>query len=440
MGKKEITPPLKRTSIRQSTGATSASAIAATVPHPHIIWEGDEPEQLLHGITINQDRGALSKKADAKKLVGELEALLTRLFVETDAIVVSSLSPGFSKARVLKVQPCFIGSGGGGFFVIKFGAAQIIEQEHANYQRYVFFYNNSGRFTAAFRYEQTVHLGAILYGLAGGDFRDTHDFGVVYQQCDYKKIEEILDNLFNTICEGWYKNPQPLYPLNLTTTYQQQSGTSAKQLEKDIKKLLPMVRFQQTLTFLSLKKGPAHTFPNPFTILKAGHPLTRYVYTTITHGDLNQRNILVDHLGYPWLIDFQNTGPGHILRDVATLDAVTRFQLLTPDQATLDEFLAIEETFYAARRFQQLENLPLSPAIDNPALTRAYQTVLYLRKMARLLVRDLEQEQEGKDMDEYYIALFYITLETLQYSSLSPLQHERALLSASLLVEQLGLT
>jgi hypothetical protein len=438
-GKKAITPPLKRQYNQQGTGTASASATTADAPHLHIMWEKSEPEHLLHGIPINQDRGAHSTRAEVKKLVGELEALLTHLFVETDAIVVSPLSPGFSGTRVLKVQPCLIGSGGGAFFVIKFGAIQLIEQEYANYQRYVFFYNNSGRFTAAFRYEQTAHLGAILYGLAGGDFRDTHDFGVVYQKWDYKKIEEILDNLFYKTCERWYKNSQPLYPLNLTMTYQQQSAVSAKQLEKDVKKLLPMVRFQQTLTFTSLEKEPARTFPNPFPILKAGHSLNRYVYTTITHGDLNQRNILVDHLGYPWLIDFQSTGPSHILRDVATLDAVTRFQLLAPNQATLDEFLAIEETLYAAQRFQQLEDLPVSPAIDNPALIKAYQTVLYLRKMARLLLRDQPQGQEEKDMDEYYIALFYIALETLQYSSLAPRQHERALLSASLLVERLGL-
>ena len=43
------------------------------------------------------------------------------------------------------------------------------------------------------------------------------------------------------------------------------------------------------------------------------------------------------------------------------------------------------------------------------------------------------------DISEYYIALLYIALNTLCYSSLPPVQREHALLSASLLADHLAL-
>ncbi len=58
-------------------------------------------------------------------------------------------------------------------------------------------------------------------------------------------------------------------------------------------------------------------------------------YLCITHGDFNQRNLLVDSNDHVWMLDFQETGEGHILRDLAMLDSVIRFQLLSAKEAKL---------------------------------------------------------------------------------------------------------
>lgn len=432
MGKREITPPLRVHSSSQDQ--FNSSTTTPSFSHPQIFWQECDAEQLVWDLEPAWQSSKTNSQVNTL-LAKELHALLAHLFSETEAILVTPLLPGFSSAKVLKVQPFISGSGGGGLFVVKFGNAHVIEYEYINYQKYVFYHNKSGRYTAAFKQQRMANLGAILYAFAGADLRNTHEFGIVYQQREFPQIQEVLNNIFYSVCGSWYQNTNPLYPLNLTQAYQQQESDSPRELEDIIVKHLPTVQFQQVLTFTSFKMMPSRSFPNPFRVLSTAQPLIRSTYKAITHGDLNQRNILVDHLGYPWLIDFQSTGPGHILRDVATLDAVTRFQLLAASQATLDEFLAIEETLSAVQYFRQLDELPDSPVTDNPALVKVYQTTVHLRKLARWMVRD-----QDKDMSEYYIALLYITLETLRYFSLSREQRERALLSASLLIDILGLS
>jgi hypothetical protein len=41
-------------------------------------------------------------------------------------------------------------------------------------------------------------------------------------------------------------------------------------------------------------------------------------------------------------------------------------------------------------------------------------------------------------MNEYYVALLYNALNTLNFSTLDPVQHEHAFICASLLVDRLG--
>ena len=138
-------------------------------------------------------------------------------------------------------------------------------------------------------------------------------------------------------------------------------------------------------------------------------------------------------LGYPWLIDFQSAGPSHILRDVATLDAVIRLQLLTSEQATLDECLALEEALCSITHFSQLEQLKKSYSTVNPVLTKVWETTVHLRTIAYWLVEKMPSEE----MSEYYAALLYVTMNTLSFSSLAVGQCEHALISACLLIDRL---
>ena len=84
-----------------------------------------------------------------------------------------------------------------------------------------------------------------------------------------------------------------------------------------------------------------------------------------------------------WLIDFQGTGQGHILRDVARLDSEVRFRLLAAEEATLEERLKMEDALCSIDRFSQVEQLATLLPTENKVLAKAYATVVYLRTIAR---------------------------------------------------------
>jgi translation initiation factor 2B subunit (eIF-2B alpha/beta/delta family) len=143
----------------------------------------------------------------------------------------------------------------------------------------------------------------------------------------------------------------------------------------------------------------------------------------------------VDTDGHTWLIDFQSTGRGHILRDVAMLDSTIRFQLLAAEETTLEECLELEETLNSITRFSHVSQLANKLVTQNQALQKAYDTVVHLRTIARKLVA----QNSSDDISEYYAALFYNALKALHFSTLSQRQHEHAMLCASLLADRLNL-
>src|SRR5207253_8261049 len=112
-----------------------------------------------------------------------------------------------------------------------------------------------------------------------------------------------------------------------------------------------------------------------------------------------------------------------------------RFQLLAPEEATLEERLQMEEALYSIERFSQVDRLAAYFSTENPTLAKAYSTVVHLRTLARKMVA----QNTGDDISEYYIALFYNALNTLRFYSLPAGQREHALLCASLLADRLGL-
>ena len=134
------------------------------------------------------------------------------------------------------------------------------------------------------------------------------------------------------------------------------------------------------------------------------------------------------------MIDFQSTGQGHILRDVAQLDSEIRFLLLTSGEASLEERLQMEDALSSPESFSQVAHLEHTLPTENQSLAKAYAVVVHLRTLARKLVA----QDPGDDISEYYIALFYNAVNTLRFYGLPSAQREHALLCASLLADQLG--
>ncbi len=388
------------------------------------------PEQAVLNLEIRGTRVKRNSPLQSQ-IATELNDLLCRLFYEAESVLLRPLTAGQSATGVLWAQP-FYAHGGGRAVIVKFGDFRQIEQEHTNFKKYVQPFIGGGRNTTVLDLRRTPHLGGIIYSLLGADSEHMEDFGSFYRHADGTQIKDVLDRLFLDTCSAWYANPGQLQPYNLTEDYQQLLEFTSEKLEHALAEMQKFVQGRQKLHFKSLHGE--RLFTNPL-LAMAGPPLVCSTYTCPTHGDFNQHNLLVDTAGHTWLIDFQATGPGHILRDVAQLDSEIRFLLLAPDEATLEECLSMEETLCSVERFSHVPELTPCFPTENRALAKTYATVVHLR----ILTRKLVAQNPSDDMSEFYIALFYNAVNTFRYASLPSRQREHALLSASILADRLGL-
>jgi hypothetical protein len=150
-----------------------------------------------------------------------------------------------------------------------------------------------------------------------------------------------------------------------------------------------------------------------------------------THGDLNGNNVLIDANDFTWLIDFFRTSKGHILRDFIELETTVKFELMN-----VSDIKAIHEMETALLKPSNFdENLEFSNNFHNDELAKAFSVIKSLRSLAH------DQIRPSKDMREYYIGLFYQTLNLLRYYWIMrkrPKARRRyILLSASMLCKRL---
>lgn len=396
-----------------------------------IHWQKIEgPSQAVVDITIGEKRVKRDTPLQ-ERVAFELDDLLRRLFYRASSILVAPMIPGRSGASVLRVQP-FYAAGRGEPVVVKFGYFRMIEQEHNNYRRCVEPFIGGARHTAVIERRRTPSIGGIVYSLLGATNLQIQDLGTYYREASTGEIKKVLNHLFLDTCANWYTNRGPLLPHDLTADLQKLLGFSTESLQKARLDRLNSVQGTDRLQFPGISEG--RTFVNPITALE-GQRFVRSTYVCITHGDLNDANVLVDSEGHTWLIDFLRTGEGHILRDIAELDTVIRLQTLAPDQATLAERLAMEETLAQCSRFDQVEHLLANFPTENRALAKTFATSVHLRTVAQKIMA----QGANSDISEYYIALMYFALNTIRFYSLPKIQREHALLCASVLAERLGL-
>jgi CheY-like chemotaxis protein len=374
----------------------------------------DLVDELLPDVPIEQKRN-------------ELVDLLNRLFHRMSSIVISPISAGHSGSRLVEVEPYCAVRGRAQPVIVKLDTRENIQRETENFDRYVHGFVGGSRYTNKEQVCYTLRLGGIVYSLLGfaGQFMS---FAKYYRTHDAAAVNTAVQNLFHETCRYWYENRLHKRKRKLSAHYRAQLNFDQSKLEKSLHEWFGRWVGQKEIQF----SGLDGTFHNPvYSPYVQERSFTLPVFMAVTHGDLNGSNVLVDSNGYTWLIDFYRTGEGHILRDVIELETTVKFELL--DVADLGALYELESALLAPRRFD--EPLEFSNSSGNKELAKAFAVISTLRSMAHDMVRP------DNDMQEYYVGLFYQTLNLLRYYWLlrrEPKARRRyVLLSASMLCERL---
>jgi CheY-like chemotaxis protein len=146
---------------------------------------------------------------------------------------------------------------------------------------------------------------------------------------------------------------------------------------------------------------------------------------TICHGDLHARNILVDDERQCWLVDCARVAQGHALRDFAELESDLTFQVMPA--GALDLLADMEQTLVQPMTWQ---DAPPALPLHHP-LAHWQQIIAALRRIAA------KQLALDGSMHDYYLALFWHTLNIIRLRQVDAVRKRHALLAAALLAERL---
>ena len=394
--------------------------------------EEDVLDRMIDGLELGQVD--LTNWKIRAKLRQEIKDLLGKLFRRDYQIDIIPLIPGYSGAGVRLVLPYRIIDDvlrRCPSVVVKYGEISKILSESKNYDKYVSSLIPSAHRPEMIKVKTTSHLGGVLYHFAGIPLEEANDLhraylsrkGSIDQQVH--RVYLILEDLFLKTFEHWRESRPPKTRLNVREEYLERLISPAK-LQAGFEETFPKWKSQRLLELDELGGLKLKTFVYEL----MGQEFKEVMgYVTITHGDLNGRNILLhEHLTergdvayVTTVIDFYHTGMGHILRDFIKLESYIKLESLkTEDWEALNAF---EEALNSPT---QLSLDDLGPIQRYDDLVKAYHVIWKLRALAA----SWTGEPWEWIRDEYYIGLFYQTLAMLQYG-IGDARKKLALLSAN---------
>ncbi|GAB4531461.1 MAG: hypothetical protein Kow0063_10720 [Anaerolineae bacterium] len=351
-----------------------------------------------------------------------VEDTLGQLFPENQKITLAPLGEErvtpFSVSRgrsfVSKVYPDDLEP-----VVVKLAPAGQARNEQKKYQEHV-----KGRLVGQF-YAQVEHtvefwdIGGTTYSFLGSSLRALPSFTVFYRrEKDPELILKPLRHFFQEVWGRHYHQPLSRAPASLFQVYDQALRLRTR--------LQSFGCRQESLTF----PGLATPLPNPvsWTLRNIKDSLFPEAWCAITHGDLHGDNLFVDG-EHAWAIDFERTGPGHILRDFVELEVDILTRLVSLPRHDLSQLYALARALAEDADPTRLGQT-IAPLLAGPETGRALRVISGLRDLAF-------QVTGCQNFREYLWGLLLDTLFVAALVSEDSPQRERALLLGAVLCERL---
>lgn len=243
----------------------------------------------------------------------------------------------------------------------------------------------------------------------------------------FAELVPILDTLFGQILDPWYgqareeeaplwvmHDPTPLFP-RIPLDAEEALGVDLSGDEVDVPEL-------------------GTRLPNPYRYLgerlagRGGR--TRRCKVSITHGDLNLNNVLLDEKDNIYVIDFSETRRRSAVADFARLEALLALQTTRVSSP--------EDLARGARFFEGLVSVgslaEAPPLVDDgrdPAVAKAWEFVALLRRHAARVAAP------GTDLVPYLVPLLEWALPIVSFRQMPAIAKRLSMIASALVVRRL---
>ena len=240
-------------------------------------------------------------------------------------------------------------------------------------------------------------------------------------------LKPLFDAVFGQILWPWYGQPkrEPIRPFD-----QHDPSHIFPTIAEEAQKVLGVSADDPTIRCEELGRE----LPNPYHFLRYEFPKlkswAREWYSTITHGDLNLNNILIDEKVNIYVIDFSETRPRNALSDFARIEP-----LITIQMTRLEEQGDMKDLLVFLQGLAEVSPLkgdpPLRYSGTDPMVEKSWHIIGMLRGYGRKVVA-------GEDQAIFYwLPLLEWTIPIVCFRQLEPNRKRLSMYASALLCEKI---
>lgn len=308
--------------------------------------------------------------------------------------------------------------------VLKIGQAELTQREERAHRDYVAKYilNNATSIMGTAVCGSWAGLRYNFLGITGSESRISwlRDH---YVRRPIQELAPLFDNIFTNVLKPWHGQPR----WDTLRPYEEHNPMRLfPHILEDAWKHLGISPDDRVIECRELNLS----LPNPYYFLKHEYPRRKDYslpwYKSVTHGDLNLQNILLDERENIYIIDFSETRIRSVVSDFARMEAQLRMQMTRlQTESDLVELLEFELGLAESSRMSELP--PLRYRGSDVMVPKAYEIIRLLRHYADKVTIFEE------NIVPYLFALLEWTYPFVSFGDASPLMMRHSAYASAIL-------
>ncbi|HEX9746170.1 MAG TPA: isochorismatase, partial [bacterium] len=354
--------------------------------------------------------------------------ILSFLYSDSTQVTLDPLTGGYSGALVFRAESKDAVGHEHAPSVAKIGPPSEIGTERAAFERVEQILGNSA--PRIMKYVDFKDRAGIKYSYAAMGKGKIRTFKDIYDNAPSQEyIDNVLDEVFNDIFEPFYA--AATYERLPMLEYYTFAPGYADRARMKVEKIFGDKAHDQ---ILKLPDGTDGMNVADFYTNYVAENLNKtgeFHYVSYVHGDLNTSNILIDGRDNIWIIDFFQTGRGHVLKDLLKMENDIQY-ILTP----IDNEEDLKEGMLISRALSQVEDLrkPLPEMIDGlvqEKFQRAWRSIRKIRDIGAVFVR------EDRNPKQSLIGMLRYSMHTQSFLEADFLQKKWAMVASCIYAEKI---